>query len=87
MLLPHDQKSQTRMATSYKHFGEFLKRDHGELRDLLDEFFPDLGAQGIPGRGRARPHYREGNGHELCGILLQDGKLDWPCRSKPALKG
>jgi len=27
------------MATGYKHFGAFLKRDHSELRDLLDEYF------------------------------------------------
>ena len=38
-------------------------------------------AQGIPGRGRARPHCGEGDWYELCGLLLQDGQLDRPCRS------
>lgn len=28
------------MGTTYKHFGEFLKRNHGELSKLLDEYFP-----------------------------------------------
>lgn len=27
------------MATAYSHFGAFLKRDHRELRELLDEYF------------------------------------------------
>jgi len=27
------------MATGYKHFGAFLKRDHSKLRDYLDEYF------------------------------------------------
>jgi len=28
------------MVTSYKYSGESLKRDHPELRELLDEYFP-----------------------------------------------
>ena len=41
------------MATSHKHFGEFLKRDHPELRDLMDEY-SRLMARMISGRTSRR---------------------------------
>ncbi len=42
------------MATSYKHFGEFLKRDYPKLRDLLDDYFPTYNADDFWGHFEER---------------------------------